>query len=146
MQDVTRKRLWRKLEALPDEQLYQVLDYIEFLQSRYAPDRAPEPTGFQRFAERFEDRLRARALLPRAMSGAMKLLGATGHMLEGVAEVGRHLLSPGGAGAGQGAPSATRAPAREPAASTPVQQAAPPDAGPAPAGDGGEDRAVSGAG
>ena len=41
MHDVMRKRLWRKLEALPDEQLYQVLDFIEFLEAKYAPGKAP---------------------------------------------------------------------------------------------------------
>ena len=50
MHDVMRKRLWRKLEALPEEQLYQVLDYIEFLESKYAPGAAAEPGSLQRFA------------------------------------------------------------------------------------------------
>ena len=59
MYDVLRERILRHLDALPEERLYQVLDYIEFLSSKYArePVRAPG-TPFQRFGERLEDRMR----------------------------------------------------------------------------------------
>jgi hypothetical protein len=93
MHDVTRERIRRKLEALPDEQLYQVLDFIEFLESKYAPGRAPEPPRFQRFAERLEDRLRARAVAPWAMGGALKLVGTAGRVLNEVTQAGRDLLA-----------------------------------------------------
>jgi hypothetical protein len=33
MHDALRQRLIRKIESLPDEQIYQILDYIEFLES-----------------------------------------------------------------------------------------------------------------
>jgi hypothetical protein len=36
MHEILRERLSRQIEALPEEQLYQVLDYIEFLTSKYA--------------------------------------------------------------------------------------------------------------
>ena len=36
MHDALRQRLIRKIESLPDEQVYQILDYIEFLESKYA--------------------------------------------------------------------------------------------------------------
>ncbi|MFO7259934.1 MAG: DUF2281 domain-containing protein [bacterium] len=99
MHDIMRKRLWRKLEALPDEQLYQVLDFIEFLESKYAPGAAAEPGGLQRFAERVEDRMRARAISPRIMGGAMTLLGAASRVLDGIAQTGRELLGGGATGA-----------------------------------------------
>jgi len=92
MHDVMRRRLWRKLEALPDEQLYQVLDFIEFLESKYAPGKAAEPTGLQKFAERVEDHMRERAIAPRIMKGALGLLGTAGRMLDGIAGAGRELL------------------------------------------------------
>jgi hypothetical protein len=95
MHDVMRKRLLRKLEALPEAQLYQVLDFIEFLEAKYAPGVAPEPTGLQRFAERFEDHMRARAISPRVMGGTMALLGAAGRVLDGIAEAGRELFGGG---------------------------------------------------
>lgn len=93
MHDVMRKRLWRKLEALPDEQLYQVLDFIEFLEAKYARGQAPEPSGLQLFAERLEDRLRVRSIAPRAMSGTMKLIGSAGRVLDGLAEAGEGLMA-----------------------------------------------------
>lgn len=92
MHDVMRKRLWRKLETLPDEQLYQVLDFIEFLESKYAKRATPEPSGLQRFAERLEDRMRIRAVAPRAVSGTMKLIGAAGRVLDNIAEAGQGVL------------------------------------------------------
>mgnify|MGYP001294426415 CR=1 FL=1 len=99
MHDVMRKRLWRKLEALPEEQLYQVLDYIEFLESKYAPGAAAEPGSLQRFAERVEDRMRARAISPRIMGGAMTLLGAAGRVIDGIAQTGKELFGGGPTGA-----------------------------------------------
>jgi hypothetical protein len=93
MHDVMRKRLMRKLEALPDEQLYQVLDFIEFLESRYAAAAAVEPDGLQRFAERLEDSMRLRALAPRAMSGTMKVIGTAGRIWDNISGAGQGLLS-----------------------------------------------------
>ncbi len=44
MHDVLRTRLLRKLESLPEAQVYQVLDYIEFLESKYStPIWLPRP-------------------------------------------------------------------------------------------------------
>ncbi len=65
MNELLKKRLDRKLESLADERVYQVLDYIEFLESKYA-ERAPvQPSAFERLAESVEDTLRA----GRVMSG-----------------------------------------------------------------------------
>lgn len=95
MHDIMRKRLWRKLDGLPDEQLYRVLDFIEFLESKYSPEPADEPSTFQRTAERFEDRLRARRLPPRVIGGTMTTLGAAGRLLGSVTEAGREALRVG---------------------------------------------------
>jgi hypothetical protein len=93
MHDVMRKRLMRKLEALPEEQLYQALDFIEFLEAKYAAANAVEPDGLQRFAERLEDRMRVRSLAPRAMSGTMKVIGTAGRVWDNLAGVGQGLLT-----------------------------------------------------
>jgi len=98
MHDIMRKRLWRKLEALPEEQLYQVLDFIEFLEAKYAPGVAAEPGSLQRFAERVEDRMRARAISPRIMGGAMTLLGAASRVIDGIAQTGKELFGGGATG------------------------------------------------
>jgi hypothetical protein len=95
MHDVMRKRLWRKLEALPDDQIYQVLDYIEFLEARYARQAQAPADGLQRLAERLEDRLRARSLAPAAIGGTMRLIGTAGRVLDGITEAGRELTDAG---------------------------------------------------
>ena len=43
MHDVLRQRIMRRLETLPEMQMYQVLDYIEFLESKYAKRSEVEP-------------------------------------------------------------------------------------------------------
>ncbi|MFW5947551.1 MAG: hypothetical protein ACOCUW_03575 [Gemmatimonadota bacterium] len=94
MEDVTRKRIVRKLEELPSEQLYQVLDYIEFLSLKYARDSARPPDPFQHFAERLEDRMRVRSVAPKAMKGTMKVMSTAGKVVDGVRSLGRDLLAP----------------------------------------------------
>lgn len=98
MHDIMRKRLMRKLEALPDEKLYQVLDYIEFLESKYAERERIEPDPIQRFAERFEDRMRIRSLAPRAMSGTMKVIGTAGRVWDNLTGASQGLIEGIGSG------------------------------------------------
>ena len=50
MNDVLAERIRRKLDVMPDEQAYQVLDYIEFLESKYAQRAAGAP-AFQKVAD-----------------------------------------------------------------------------------------------
>lgn len=93
MEDVTRKRILRKLEALPEEQLYQVLDFIEFIEAKYAASALRKPDPFQKFAERVEDQMRLRSLAPKAMKGTMKIMSTAGRMIDGVRDLGRDLAS-----------------------------------------------------
>lgn len=96
MEEVTRKRVLRMLERLPEEQLYQVLDYIEFLELKYARETARKPDAFQEFAERVEDSLRMRSVAPRAMKGTMRIMSTAGRMLDGVRDLGKGLSEPSG--------------------------------------------------
>ena len=57
MNDVLRERLLRKLEVLSEEKAYQVLDYVEFLESKYA-ERPAGAAPFQKVAETLEDIVR----------------------------------------------------------------------------------------
>jgi len=59
MNDILRERLIRKLDTLPEEKIYQILDYIDFLESKYAPKLSTAPNPLKRFAEGVEDTLRA---------------------------------------------------------------------------------------
>jgi hypothetical protein len=92
MNDVLRDRLWRKLDALPEPQLYQVLDYIEFLESKYAPGRSLPPSALQKFAERLEDGMRLRNVAPKVISGTVGLMGTANKVIQGVQDAGRELL------------------------------------------------------
>ena len=93
MHDVLRNRLLRKIESLPDRQIYQVLDYIEFLEEKYGDrEGEPEPTGFQRFAEKLEDSLRKRTVRPAVIREAFQLLAAADRGLSNVSAAGQKFL------------------------------------------------------
>ena len=83
----------RKIESLPEEQVYQVLDYIEFLDSKYgSPDRQKQAGGFQRLAEGLEDGLRNRSLDPSRLREAFQVFAAADRAMSGVAKAGRQLF------------------------------------------------------
>lgn len=93
MHDVLRQRLLRKIESLPDEQMYQILDYIEFLESKYATAEAVEASGLQKFAEGLEDKLRRKAVSPSTIREAFQLISVADRVLSGVSSAGRQILS-----------------------------------------------------
>ncbi len=85
MNEHLRDRVLRRLETLPDERAYQVLDYIEFLESKYA-ERQPQATSiFTRFSEAVEDRLRAGKVSASAIAETMGLMSRAMSVLNGVA-------------------------------------------------------------
>ncbi|HUK22744.1 MAG TPA: hypothetical protein VLV45_14470 [Gemmatimonadales bacterium] len=88
MNEILQERLRRKLETLPDEKAYQVLDYIEFLESRYA-ERAAGAPAFQRVAETLEDTLRAGRVPLNIIKGTMDAVSGAGRFLERVAAAGK---------------------------------------------------------
>ena len=93
MHDVLRDRILRRLEALPEERLYQVLDYIEFMESKYAARQAPPPNVLQRFAEGVEDTLRAGNLSASTVAEAMGFMSKAMNVLGGVAAAGASVAS-----------------------------------------------------
>lgn len=93
MHDVLRQRLMRRLESLPEAQIYQVLDYVEFLESKYSGAAGPEASGLQRFAEGIEDRLRKKALNPATLREAFQVIAAADRVLSGVSNAGKQLLN-----------------------------------------------------
>jgi hypothetical protein len=93
MHDILRDRILRRLEALPEERLYQVLDYIEFVESKYATRPAPPPSVLQRFAEGVEDTLRAGNLSASTVAEAMGLMSKAMSVLSGVAAAGASVAS-----------------------------------------------------
>jgi hypothetical protein len=92
MHDILKERVWRRIQALPQEQIYQVLDYIEFLEAKYAKEKAHEPDVLQKFAERVEDSLRMRSVAPKVISGTVGLLGSARRVMRTVSDAGRDIL------------------------------------------------------
>lgn len=93
MNETLRERILRKLDTLPDERGYQFLDYIEFLESRYAQKTAQTPNVFQRFAEGVEDSLRAGRVSATGIAETMGLLNKAMGVLQGVAAAGKSVAS-----------------------------------------------------
>jgi len=91
MNEILLERLRRRLEALPDEKAYAVLDYIEFLESRYA-ERPAGATPFQKVAETLEDTLRAGRVPAKILKGTMDAVGSAGRFLEGLAAAGKAVV------------------------------------------------------
>ena len=93
MHDVLRQRLMRTIESLPDDQIYQVLDYIEFLEAKYAEADAVEASGLQKFAEGLQDKLRKKAVSPNTIREAFQLISAADRVLSGVSSAGKRVLA-----------------------------------------------------
>src|SRR5213079_2358922 len=81
-------RLQRKLEALPEDKAYQVLDYVEFLESKYA-ERPAGAAPFQKVAETLEDTMRAGRVPVNIIKGTMDAVGKAGKFLERFAAAGK---------------------------------------------------------
>jgi hypothetical protein len=86
--DILRDRLLRLLDALPEEKAYQVLDYVEFLESKYATRPAGAP-AFQKVAETLEDTMRAGRVPVNIIKGTMDAVGKAGKFFEGLAAAGK---------------------------------------------------------
>ena len=97
MHNVLRQRLLRGIESLPDEQVYQVLDFVEFLGSKYARDLQVQVTGLQKFAEELEDKMRKTAVSPSTIREAFQLIAAADRVLSSVSTAGKQILSDLGA-------------------------------------------------
>ena len=93
MHDALRQRLMRKIESLPDDQIYQILDYIEFLEAKYATAGDVEASGLQKFAEGLEDKMRRRAVSPSTIREAFQLISAADRVLAGVSSAGKQILN-----------------------------------------------------
>lgn len=114
MHDVLRTRLMRKIESLPEEQVYQVLDYIEFLESRYSsPDSEKRPGGFQKLGEDIEDGMRKRAFNPSNLREAFQVIAAANRAMSGVRKAGRELFDEIAGGVTGGDAAERKRPARE---------------------------------
>ena len=88
MNDILNERIRRKLDVMPDEQAYQVLDFIEFLESKYSQRAAGAP-AFQKVAETLEDTMRVGRVPITIIRGTMDAVGKAGKFFEGLAAAGK---------------------------------------------------------
>lgn len=93
MNEHVRERIMRKLDTLSDERGYQILDYVEFLESRYAERQSSGATAFTRFTEAVEDRLRAGKVSASTIGEAMNLMNRAANVLNGALAAGRSVAN-----------------------------------------------------
>ena len=99
MNEHLRDRILRKLETLSDERGYQVLDFVEFLESRYAERTTPSAGVFTRFTEAIEDRLRAGKVSASTIAETVGFMNRAANVLNNALDAGRsvanEIVSPG---------------------------------------------------
>ena len=133
MNQFLRERILRKLDTISDERAYQVLDYVEFLESKYAERQNPSANVFQRFAETVEDKLRAGRVSAATISETMGLMNKAMGVLSGVTAAGKSVANDI-IGAANSLTTSTTTPAVEGGAPAPPAQAQqPPPETPPPA-------------
>jgi hypothetical protein len=89
MNEHLRDRILRKLETLSDERGYQVLDYVEFLESRYAERASPSANTFTKFTEAIEDKLRAGKVSASAIAETVGFMNRAANVLNNAIETGK---------------------------------------------------------
>jgi hypothetical protein len=93
MNDVLRERLIRKLDTLPEERVYQIYDYIDFLESKYAQRSSQSGNPLTRFAEGMEDTLRAGRISANVIGGTMNIMNKAVGAINEVAAAGKSVAS-----------------------------------------------------
>ena len=90
-----RDRLLAKFETLSDERAFQVLDYVEFLESKYS--RLEAPTGAAglliKLQETVEDGLRAGKVSATSVADTLGFMQKAVGVLRGVAAAGQSVAS-----------------------------------------------------
>jgi hypothetical protein len=93
MNEHLRQRILRRLEALPDDRGYQILDYVEFLETKYAERAAPSATVFTKFTDAVEDRLRAGRVSASAIAETVGLMNRAANVLNGAMQATRSIAN-----------------------------------------------------
>lgn len=90
MDELLRERILRRLENLPNDKAYQVLDYIEFLESKFG--NRSGPSTLEKIADRVEDTLRAGRVSVSAIKGTRDVFDAAGRVMQGIADAGKTVV------------------------------------------------------
>jgi hypothetical protein len=97
MNPYLRDKLLQKLETMADERGYQLLDYAEFLESKYAERQqagtAAAGNPLSRFADAVEEKLRAGRVSATTIAETMNLMNKAVGVLNGAAAAGKSVAS-----------------------------------------------------
>ena len=88
MNENLKTKITRRLDDLPDEIGRQLLDYMEFLDSRYNLSRRT-PSAVQRIAEGIEDKIGSVRLSEVASKSTSQVVEVASSVIEGLAAAGR---------------------------------------------------------
>jgi hypothetical protein len=91
MNEHLKERILRALDPLPDERGYQLLDYVEFLESKYA-ERANPSNVFTKITDRAEDILRAGKVPLDAISGTVTFFDGASKVMKGLASAAQAVV------------------------------------------------------
>lgn len=116
MNEAIKDRILRRLEGLSDERGYQILDFIEFLESKYA-ERSAGGGFLSRMFESGESAMRAAGVPVKVITGTMGLADSAGKVMKGVAAAAQAVVEEAvkAAGPGETAPPAKPDPSGKPA-------------------------------
>jgi len=124
MNEQLRDRIARRLEALPDERGLQILDYVEFLESKYA-ERSTPTNLFARLSDTVQDTMRAGKLPLEAISGTVGFFDGASKVMRGIASAATAVVDEASKTAEQMAKPSSKEPA--PPAATPPAATPPAD-------------------
>jgi hypothetical protein len=88
MSDILKQKLHNKIDAMPDDHARQLLDFVEFLESKYNRSQR-KASPFERLGETVEGTLNADKLRDAAGKGAADLAEAAGKIMGGLAAAAR---------------------------------------------------------
>jgi CHASE3 domain sensor protein len=91
MNDLLKQRINRLLDAADDERGYQILDYLEFLDSKYAARSQPDNL-FAKITATVENTMRAGKLPVQAITGTMSLMDSAAKVMKGLAAAGQAVV------------------------------------------------------
>jgi hypothetical protein len=122
MNEHLKARIAARLDALSDEAGRQLMDYLEFLESRYNRSRRA-PSVLQRLAESLDDALGSGRLGEAAARGTAQVVDTAGRVMAGLVAAGRAV-------AGELSGGSVAPPAQGSAPTTGGSNGAPPPEGP----------------
>lgn len=99
MQDQLKDRILRKLDTLSDERAYQLLDYLEFLESKYA-ERAAPSNIFAKLKEKAEDALRAGKFSAETIGKTVGAMDSAQKVVKGIVAAGEAVVDEAARAAG----------------------------------------------